>query len=116
MAIFQEGKSYSVIDSILSAIKYFHSISGFPLDKNSLIEHVIEAIKRISTHKDNKKLAMKVEDLRSAAEWLDSKETLKDLRTKVIMLISFAAFLRFSECQYIRRSDLKIFSSYAMIS
>ena len=114
MANFQEGKSYNVIHSVLSAIKYFHSISGFPLDNSSLIDHLTEAFKRVTSHKTSKKLSLTVKDLKSTVIWLDSKQTLKDLRTKVIMLISFAAFLRFSECQNLRRSDIKLFSKYAM--
>ena len=94
-------------------MKYFHSISGFPLANNSFIDHVTEAIERILSHKTSKKFSLKVEDLKSATNWLDSEQIVKYLRTKVIMLSLFVPFL--SECQNFRRSDIKLFSNYAMI-
>lgn len=64
MVIFQEERLSNVINPIFSAIKYFHSISGFPFGNNFLKDHVTEAIKRILSHKISKKLSMKMEDLK----------------------------------------------------
>ena len=73
-------------------MKYFHSISGFPLANNSFIDHVTEAIERILSHKTSKKFSLKVEDLKSATNWLDSKQIVKYLRTKVIIISLFVLF------------------------
>ena len=110
----QEGKSFSIIDATISAVRYFHSILGYQVGKSNMVKHILEAAKRILAHPVDKKLAFTVKDLRSAVDILDDNK-LKDVRTKVIMLLSFAGFLRFSECQNLRRSDIQIFQDYAMI-
>ena len=56
-----------------------------------------------------------VADLQRAVFVLEQKPSLKNLRTKIILLLSFAGFLRFSECQNLRRSDIKIFRDHAML-
>ena len=80
-----------------------------------MIKNVLEAVKRILNHRSQKKLALTVEQLRLAAEFLNEKRSLKNIRMRVIMIISFAGFLRFSECQNLRRSDIKILNDYALI-
>ena len=110
----QEGISFSIIDATISAIRYSHSILGYQVGKSNMVKHILEAAKRILAHPVDKKLAFTVKDLRSAVGILDDNK-LKDVRTKVIMLLSFAGFLRFSECQNLRRSDIQIFQDYAMI-
>ena len=80
-----------------------------------MVKHALEAIKRISNYSSKKKLALTVEQLSQACSFLDKNLSLKSLRMKVIMILSFAGFLRFSECQHIRRSDIKFFNDYAMI-
>ena len=113
VASFQNGKSFTSIEATVSAIKYFHSLINVNFTGNSMVKHVLEGIKRISKHKS--KLALTVEQLSLACRFLSKKLSVKSLRMKVIMILSFAGFLRFSECQHIRRSDIKFFQDYAMI-
>ena len=104
-----------VIEANVSAIKYFHSIVGYNIGESTIFKHVLEAIKRIIPHTSHKKEALTVEQLREAVDFLNQEGSLKNMRTKNIMILSFVAFLRYSECQNLRRSDFKIFDEYAMM-
>ena len=112
----QQGKSFSVIESTIMAIKYFHSISGFQLTQTPLLKHALEAAKRLLGRNPKKKEPVTVDMLKLMIKTLSmGKNSLKALRLITILIVSFTGFLRFSECQNLRRSDLKFFTTHAMI-
>ena len=113
--LFQSGRSFPVIESSVSAIKYFHSLANLNVGASAVLKHLLQATKVLLSYVPKKKQALTVENLRSAINFLNREKTLKNMRTKVIMILSFSAFLRFSECKNLRRSDIRIFPHYAMI-
>ena len=50
VASFQNGRSFTAIDAAVSAIKYFHSLINVHFSDNSMMKHVLEAVKRILNH------------------------------------------------------------------
>lgn len=116
VASVQQAKSYPVIESTLMAIKYFHSVSGHALKHSKMLEHVLEAAKRLVGKSAIKKEPVTVDMLRRMVKVLStSKNNLKSLRLTTILLTSFAGFLRFSECVNLRRSDIKFFATHAVL-
>ena len=113
--LLQSGNTLSVIEASLSALKYYHSIVGVRIGDSPICKNILEAIKRIIPKTSCKKKALTVEQLQKAVELLNKKGSLKDMRTKNIMLLSFVGFLRYSECQNLRRSDFRIYEHYAMV-
>lgn len=104
----QEGKSFSIIESTVMAIKYFHNISGYEFKQSRMLEHVLEAAKRLVGKNSKKKEPITVDMLRRMVKVLSTSRTgLKGLRLITVLLVSFAGFLRFSECVNLRRSDIK---------
>ena len=115
MYLLQSGRSFPIIDSSCAAIKYFHSICGHTIGNSSTLKHLLEAARRISAHVTKGKHALKIEDIRKIGNYLDKERNLKNLRTKTIILLSFTGFLRYSECQNIKRSDIFLYRDHAKL-
>ena len=115
MSQFQSAKSYPVLEASYCAIKHFHAISGYSIGTSLVTKHLLEAFKRLLAYTPKKKKNLVVEDLRRIFEKLHSVHSLKNSRTLAICLLSFSAFLRFDECQKLRRSDIKFFHDHATI-
>lgn len=111
----QQDKSFSVIESTIMAIKYFHAISGHQFVQTSILKYALEAAKRLVGKEAKKKEPITVDMLKLMIKTLSArKDSLKALRLITILIVSFTGFLRFSECQNLRRSDL-FFTTHAMI-
>lgn len=117
ISLLQSDFSFSVISQTWYAIKYYHDICNFPSPSDNVCVNILEAIKRILAKPSNKKLPINVNHLRNVLEAFGGQKIgkLEHLRTITFAIISYAGFLRFSECINIRRSDILIAETHARI-
>ena len=117
ISLMQRDVSFSVINQSWYAIKYYHEICDYPQPLDRVSENILEAIKRILSRPSRKKLPITVEHLQCIFKAFGghNMNKLEHLRTMTIAILSFAGFLRFSECIHIRRSDIVIYNTHAKI-
>jgi len=103
------------IEACYYAIKFFHNSANLsdPCE-HTLVKNMYEAAKRIKKHKVTKKKAFKLNHIQDLFK-ITNEEDLSEMRTFVVLLLSFCGFLRFDEASNIRRSDIHIFDSYMKI-
>ena len=104
-----------MIEASIHAIKYFHSLSNIKIGTSSFVSHALEAAKRILLQRGGKTNPITAETLYSICGYLNKSGLLKDVRLKVIILLSFAGFLRFSECQNLKRRDIIFEQTHVML-
>ena len=75
--------------------------------QNELVKQVVAGAKRTLVHKTTKKEPMTPEILeRLVDEFTQEDADLNDIRTVTICLIGFTGFLRYSELEELKESDL----------
>ena len=117
LSLLQLESSFSTIQQIFYAIKFYHQICNYLDPCNQLCYNILEAIKRILSKPVRKKLPITVAHLQNMCQSFGGNiiGKLENLRTMTIFFLSFAGFLRFSECIALRRSDLIISKTHAKI-
>ena len=93
-----QNKSFSVISASVYAIKWKHSIFGWEDPTvDSIVQHLVEAAKRIRSKPTEKKDVVDADMLISLCTRFQGDMTLINLRDLAMILICFAGFLRFNE-------------------
>lgn len=105
-----EAKTASPLDSAVHSIAWFHQLGGelSPSD-HPLVKSTLAGAQRLLAHQTTKKDPITVSQLEQlVASKVDSMASLYNIRSVVICLLAFAAFLRFDEFAKLLRSDVKI--------
>jgi len=103
-----EAKTASPLVSAVYSIAWFHQLGGEPSPSDhSLVKST--GAQRSLAHQTTKKEPITVSHLEQlVASKADSMASLYNIRSVVICLLVFAAFLRFDELAKLVRSDVKI--------
>ena len=105
-----EAKTASPLESAVHSIAWFHPLGGEPFPSgHPLVKSILPGAQRFLAHQTAKKEPITVSQLEQlVACKADSMASLYNIRSVVICLLAFAAFLRFYELAKIVRSDVKI--------
>ena len=105
-----EAKTVSPLESAIHSIAWFHLLGGEPSPSDhSLVKSTFAGAQRLLAHRTTKKEPITVSQLEQlVASKADSMASLYNIRSVVICLLAFAAFLRFDELARLVRSDIKI--------
>ena len=105
-----EAKTASPLESAVHSIAWFHQLGGEPSPSDHpLVKSTLAGAQRLLAHQTTKKEPITVSQLEQlVASTADSMASLYDIRSVVICLLAFAAFLRFDELAKLVRSDVKI--------
>ena len=92
------------------SIAWFHQLGGEPSPSDHpLVKSTLAGAQRLLAHQTTKKEPITVSQLEQlVASKVDSMASLYNIRSVVICLLAFAAFLRFDELAKLVRSDVKI--------
>ena len=105
-----EAKTASPLESAVHSIAWFHQLGGetSPSD-HPLVKSTLVGAQRLLAHQTTKREPITVSQLEQlVASKADSVASLCNIRSDVICLLAFAAFLRFDELAKLVRSDVKI--------
>ncbi|CAH3024102.1 unnamed protein product, partial [Porites evermanni] len=103
-------KTASPLESAIHSFAWFHQLGGelSPSD-HPLVKSTLTGAQRLLAHQTTKKEPITVSQLEQlVASKADSMASLYNIRSVVICLLAFAAFLRFDELAKLVRSDVKI--------
>ncbi|CAH3141243.1 unnamed protein product [Porites lobata] len=102
-----EAKTASPQESAVHSIAWFHQLGGEPSPSDHpLVKSTLAGAQRLLVHQTTKKEPITVSQLEQlVASKAESMAFLCNIRSVVICLLAFAAFLRFNE---LVRSDVKI--------
>ena len=105
-----EAKTASPLESAVHSIAWFHQLGGEPSPSDHpLVKSTLAGAQRLLAHQTTKKEPITVSQLEQlVASKADSMASLYNIRSVVICLLAFAAFLRFDELAKLVRSDVKI--------
>ena len=105
-----EAKTASPLESAVHSITWFHQLGGEPSPSDhSLVKSTLAGAQRFLAHQTTKREPITVSRLEQlVASKADSMASLHNIRSVVICLLAFAAFLRFDELGKLVRSDVKI--------
>ena len=105
-----EAKTASQLESAVHSIAWFHLLGGEPSPSDHLlVKSTLAGADRLLAHQTTKKEPITVSQLEQlVASKADSMASLYNIRSVVICLLAFAAFLRFDELARLVRSDVKI--------
>ena len=105
-----EAKTASPLESAVHSITRFHQLGGEPSPSDHpLVKSTLAGAQRFLAHQTSKKEPITVSQLEQlVASKADSMASLYNIRSVVICLLAFAAFLRFYELAKLVRSDVKI--------
>ncbi|KAK3086232.1 hypothetical protein FSP39_015566 [Pinctada imbricata] len=114
--LLDSGSSFHVVNSVVYAIKWVHSINGLAdPTENSYVKSLQDAAKRIATPVAVKKDPVTPEMLTELCKFYSDCNDLLIVRDIAMILISFSAFLRYDELSHLKCSDLSIHDSYISI-
>ena len=105
-----EAKTASPLESAVHSISWFNQFGGEPSPSDHpLVKSIVAGAQRLLAHQTTKKEPITVSQLEQlVASKADSMASLYNIRSVVICLLAFAAFLRFDELAKLVRSDVKI--------
>ena len=94
-----EAKTASPLESAVHSITWFHQLGGEPSPSDHLlVKSTLASAQRLLAHQTTKKEPITVSQLEQlVASKADSMASLYNIRSVVICLLAFAAFLRFVE-------------------
>ena len=112
-----EAKTASPLESAVHSIAWFHQLGGEPSPSDHpLVKSTLAGAQRLLAHQTTKKEPITVSQLEQlVACKADSMASLYNIRSVVICLLAFAAFLRFDELAKLVRSDVKIENDMLML-
>ena len=103
------GSTYHSVNSAIYAIKWAHEVNGMSdPTKNSFVTALQEAARRTSAKKVVKKEQVSSDMLIKLCEKFRLSNDVLIVRDLTMILLSFAAFLRFDEISSLKFSNLKI--------
>jgi len=116
-SLVQQNESFSVIESVFYAIKHFHVVASVPDPTSSnLTRYILEAAKRICDRPTRKKEPLTFANLMDIYKKIGMNTcSLVNLRTFTLMVLSYAAFFRYSEASNLTLGDLIFQPSYLKI-
>ena len=105
-----EAKTASPLESAVHSIAWFHQLGGEPSPtEHPFVKSILAGAQRLLAHHTSKKEPITVSQLEQlVACKADSMASLYNIRSVVICLPAFAAFLRFDELAKLVRSDVQI--------
>ena len=104
------ARTASPLESAIHSIAWFHLMGGEPSPSDHpLVKSTLAGTQRLLAHQTTKKEPITVSQLEQlVASKANSMASLYNIRSVVICLLAFAAFLRFDELAKLVRSDVKI--------
>lgn len=110
----KQFNSVSKVNEAFYAISWAHNISGTDNPcHSSLVVSVLEGARRITSKPVTKKEPITPKILQRIVErYGSSRNSLPDIRISCMCLLSYAAFLRFSELVNIKRSDIAFYDDH----
>ena len=109
LSLIQNNCTLPVIENVFYAVKYFHEMLSLPPPtENATAHEMLEVAKRVSRKAKNRKLPILIEHLQKLYNYLivPKPVSLQNLRTFIMMLLSFTGFLRYDELVHIRYGDV----------
>ena len=105
-----EAKTAYPLESAVHSIAWFHLMGGEPSPADHpLVKSTLAGAQRLLAHQTTRKEPITVSQLvQLVASKANSVASLYNIRSVVICLLAFAAFLRFDELARLVRSDVKI--------
>ena len=105
-----EAKTASPLEWAVPSIARFQQLGGEPSpSEHPLVKSILAGAQRLLAHQTTKKEPITVSQLEQlVACKADSLASLYNIRSVIICLLAFAAFLRFDELAKLVRSDVKI--------
>ena len=107
--IITETKTASSLESALHSIAWFHLLGGEPSPSDHpLVKRTLAGAQRLLAHQTTKEPITVSQLEQLVASKVDLMASLYNIRSVVICLLAFAAFLRSDELARLVRSDVKI--------
>jgi hypothetical protein len=105
-----EAKTASPLESAVHSIAWIHQLGGEPSPtEHPLVKSILAGAQRLLAHHTTKKEPITVSQLEQLVTCkADAMASLYNIRSVVICLVAFAAFLRFDELAKLLRSDVEI--------
>lgn len=111
----KRGLAFSSVLQLASGVSWTHRFHGLAdPSKSGLVRDVLEAAKRQCPANQNRKDVLSVADLRLVTSVCS--DSLRGLRDKAFILVSFAGFLRSAEALNLKFSDLTYVSEKQAVS
>ena len=109
-----DAKSASPLESVVHSIAWMHQLGGEPSPSDHpLVKNVLAGAQRMLAHRTSKKEPITISQLELlVASKADPMASLYNIRSVVICILAFAAFLRFDELAKLNRSDVVIECTY----
>ena len=105
--LMDSSKSLSVINSVLYAIKWKHSLHGYDDPTNDpFVKNLVESAKRLFSKPIVKKDVIDSSMLISLCERFQPFDSLVHVRDLAMILLCYAGFLRFNDMSNLRCSDI----------
>ena len=114
VALLQQGGTCHIVESVLYSIRWFLEIKGYPDPTCSLSRNMLECAKRIAKPLRKPKEPLTPAMLRSIYNTMDTSNLLH-FRKFVLLLISYAGFLRFDEASNLRKGDFTFYHTHMTI-
>ena len=114
VSLLQTGASCHVVESVLYAVKWGHEMAGHVDPTGVLCHNMVEAAKRLAKPARVPKEPLTPEILEAILGETD-QSSLLDVRRFVLLLVSYAGFLRFDEAVSLRKRDFEFFDVYMSI-
>ena len=105
-----DAKTASPLESAVHSIAWMHQLGGEPSPSvHPLVKNVLAGAQHMLAHRTSKKEPITISQLEHlVASKADPMASLYNIRSVVICILAFAAFLRFDELAKLNRSDVVI--------
>jgi integrase len=105
--LLDQGKSYSVVSSVVYAIKWMHSLNDVrdPTEQN-IVKLMLDAAKRIASKPREKKDVVDNFMLQELCEKYENSQDTIEIRDLCMIMLGFAGFLRYNEISNLRCNDI----------
>ena len=108
--------SFSVLSSAKYAVKYVHELNGLPDPTNNpFVVNLVESSKRVAKKPVRKKEPITVDHLHVLCDTYKDSTDLVVIRDLAMILLAFAAFLRFDELSNLHCNDISFYDDHFSI-
>lgn len=114
--LLDNGGTFSTVNTAFYSVKWAHEICG-QLDptSNTFVKNLLESAKRTAKNPVNKKDPVSKDILIDLCSMYQYSNDLTVVRDLVMILLSFSAFLRFSELSQLKCNDVTIKEGYLVL-
>ncbi|VDI69597.1 Hypothetical predicted protein [Mytilus galloprovincialis] len=114
--LLDNGGTFSTVNTAFYSVKWAHEICG-QLDptSNTFVQNLLESAKRTAKNPVNKKDPVSKDILIDLCSMYQYSNDLTVVRDLVMILLSFSAFLRFSELSQLKCNDVTIKEGYLVL-